>query len=167
MTLVTLFHTLLALALLTAALMAGFFYAYSISVIPGLAASGDLLAAVRAMQGINASTRTLLFAFTFFGALVFPLLAAAAVALAACPWQVVALTLAGALAYGLGVVAVTFAFNIPLNETLAAARPTAEQAVEVWRNYTVPWTAWNHLRTVSSILALTLLTAALILALRR
>jgi uncharacterized membrane protein len=162
-----LFHALLALGILASALMAGFFYAYSISVMPGLTKAGDPLIATRAMQGINAAVGTPIFAFAFFGALAFPLLAAAT-ALAAYPWQVAALTLAGALAYGLGAFAVTFAFNIPLNNTLASATPkAAEDAAQVWRSYVGPWLAWNHLRTVSSILALVLLTAALVAALDR
>ena len=68
-------RTFLLLALLASALIAGFFYTYSISVMPGLLAT-DSISAVRAMQGINATIRTPVFAFAFFGALVFPLLAA-------------------------------------------------------------------------------------------
>ncbi len=79
-----------------------------------------------------------------------------------------ALALAGALAYGLGVLAVTFAVNVPLNEALAAVRPAAaEQAGEVWRGYAEPWTAWNHVRALTSMLSFALLTAALVRASRR
>jgi uncharacterized membrane protein len=85
-------HGLILAGLLASALSAGFFYTYSISVMPGLAAA-DPSSAIRAMQGINAVIRTPVFAFAFFGALVFPL----AVSLAA--WigrerQVAALALA-------------------------------------------------------------------------
>ena len=67
----------------------------------------------------------------FFGALAFPLLAAA-VAAAARRRAAAALALAGARAYGLGAFAVTFAVNVPMNEALAAVQPvTAEQAGEV------------------------------------
>ncbi len=160
-------RALLALGLLASALAAGFFYAYSVSVMPGLAAAGDPIAAVRAMQGINAVVRTPVFAFAFFGALAFPLLGAVAAA-AARRSAVAALALAGALASGLGVFAVTFAVNVPLNEALAAVRPAAaEQAGEVWRGYAEPWTAWNHVRALASMLSFALLTAALVRASRR
>lgn len=53
------------------------FYTYSISVMPGLEAS-EPGAAVRAMQGINAVIRTPVFAFSFFAALILPLLASVA-----------------------------------------------------------------------------------------
>jgi uncharacterized membrane protein len=157
----------LMLALLASALMAGFVYAYSFSVMPGLAA-GDPLSAVRAMRSINAVVRTPVFAFAFFGALAFPLLAAV-VALPAGRHDVAALALAAALAYGLGVVAVTFAANIPLNESLAAAGAaavTAEDAPALWQGYARPWTAWNHLRTLASILSLACAAAALVRAFR-
>jgi uncharacterized membrane protein len=155
----------LMLALLASALMAGFVYAYSFSIMPGLAA-GDPLSAVRAMRSINAVIRTRVFA--FFGALAFPLLAAV-VALPAGRHDVAALALAAALAYGLGVVAVTFAANIPLNESLAAAGAAAvaaEDAPALWQGYARPWTAWNHLRTLASILSLACAAAALVRAFR-
>jgi uncharacterized membrane protein len=149
----------LMLALLASALMAGFFYAYSVSVMPGLAAS-EPLAAVQAMRGINAVIRTPVFAAAFFGALALPLLAAV-LALAAGRRDAAALALAGALAYGLGVVAVTFAVNVPLNDALAAAPVSAEGAPALWQGYAGPWTAWNHLRTLASMLAFACVAAAL------
>ena len=47
-------HGLILAGLLASALSAGFFYTYSISVMPGLAAT-DPLSAIRAMQGIMPS----------------------------------------------------------------------------------------------------------------
>jgi len=68
-------YTFPLLALLASALMAGFFYAHSFSVMPGLAAS-DPLAPAHALGGIKAVIRTTVFAFGFFGALAFPVGAA-------------------------------------------------------------------------------------------
>jgi hypothetical protein len=56
---------LFLVGLLAGALSAGFFYTYSISVMPGLAAA-DPLSGIRAMQGINAVIRTPVLAFAFF-----------------------------------------------------------------------------------------------------
>lgn len=155
-------RTALLLGLLASALAAGFFYAYSVSVMPGLAAAGDALAAVRAMRGINGVIRTPVFAFAFFGALLFPLLAAASAA-AGQRRAVAALAVAGGLAYGLGVVAVTFAVNVPLNEALAAASPTTDEEVaETWRAYAGVWTAWNHLRTLASVMSFALISVAVV-----
>jgi uncharacterized membrane protein len=158
---------LLSLGLLACAVMAGFFYAYSVSVMPGLAAVGDPLVAIRAMQGINAAIRTPVFALAFFGALGVPLLAAAAALAGPRRGAVAALALAGALAYGLGAFAVTLAVNVPLNEALAAATPTPGTAAGIWGGYAPRWTAWNHLRTLASILSCALMAAALVAAFRR
>ena len=156
---------LLALGLLAAALAAGFFYAYSVSVMPGLTAAGPG-AAVPAMQSINAGIRTPVFAFVFFGALAFPLLAGLAGLAAGGPRAPALLALAAAAAYGGGVFAVTFAVNVPMNEALAAAGTPAApaEAAVTWGRYAGPWTAWNHVRTLASILAGALLAAALVLA---
>lgn len=150
-------YACLLLGLLASALMAGFFYAYSVSVMRGLAAT-DPLAAALAMRNINALIRTPVFFFGFFGALGFPLVAA----LLAPRRSVMLLALAGALAYGLGAFAVTIAVNVPLNDALEAATPTVENAATLWRDYAAPWTRWNHVRTVASIISFALLTVALV-----
>ena len=72
---------LFALALLAGALSAGFFYTFSILVMPALA-TADAGTAIVAMQKINLSVRTAFFAFAFFGAPALALLAAAAAGLA-------------------------------------------------------------------------------------
>jgi uncharacterized membrane protein len=150
-------YVLLLLSLLASALIAGFFYANSVSVMPGLAAT-DPLAAVRAMRAINAVIRTAVFAFSFFGALVFPL----AAALLASHRPVTVLAVAGAVVYGLGVFAVTFAINVPLNDALAAAVPTSENATQLWQDYGRRWTLWNHERMAASIIAFGLSAAAIV-----
>jgi uncharacterized membrane protein len=155
-------HVLLVPGVLAAALIAGFFYAYSISVMPGLGVS-DPLAAALAMRGINAVIRTPVFAFSFFGALAFPI----AAGLLARRRAVAVLAVAGGLVYGIGGVGVTFMVNAPLNEALAAASPTAASAPDLWRYYAIPWTAWNHVRTLASIIAFALVTTALVVEHRR
>jgi uncharacterized membrane protein len=155
-------YVLLVLGVLAAALIAGFFYAYSVSVMPGLGAS-DPLAATLAMRGINAVIRTPLFAFSFFGALAFPVVAG----LLARRRAVAILAVASGIVYGVGGVAVTFTVKVPLNEVLAAASPTAARAPDLWRQYATPWTTWNHVRTLASIIAFALVTTALVLAHRR
>lgn len=52
--------------------------------------------------------------------------------------------------------------NVPMNDALATATPTAENAALLWRGYSPRWTLWNHVRTVASIIAFALLTAALV-----
>jgi uncharacterized membrane protein len=158
-------HGLILAGLLASALSAGFFYTYSISVMPGLAAT-DPSSAIRAMQGINAVIRTPVFAFAFFGSLVFPL----AVALSA--WigrarQVAVLACLSAALYSLGVFAVTFLVNVPLNEALASANPTSDTAASIWASYYGPWTVWNYARAVCASLAFGLFAAAVVVHFRQ
>jgi uncharacterized membrane protein len=155
-------YALLVLGVLAAALIAGFFYAYSVSVMPGLGAT-EPLAATLAMRGINAVIRTPLFALRFFGALALPV----AAGLLARSRAVAVLAVAGGLVYGVGGVAVTFTVNVPLNEALAAASPTVASAPDLWRQYSAPWTIWNHVRTLASIIGFALVTAALVAEHRR
>ena len=154
--LVVLLH---AVALLAAVLAAGLFCTFSMVVMRGLDATAPQ-AAMRAMQRINAGIRTPLFDFTFFGALALPLLLALA---AWADGQALRAVWAGAafLAYGLGAFVVTIVANVPLNLRLAEEDPDGPASAEAWRAYSAPWTAWNHVRSLASLLACALLVMAL------
>jgi uncharacterized membrane protein len=147
--------------LLLSGAIAGFFYAYSCSVMWGLDA-GDPKAAIAAMQGINIAVRNAVFFPAFFG---MPVAALAAAAL----WlsqgrRDVALMLALAAAVYLGgAFLTTLAINVPMNEALGRAviPADAEAADALWRNYSARWTLWNHIRTAASLVALLLVGWAL------
>jgi uncharacterized membrane protein len=153
-----------ALGLLASAWSAGFFWSWSFTVMPGLAASPPEAAAA-AMRAVNANIAGPGFAFVFFGPAVLAALAAAlafAAGAGAAGWA----ALGAAAIYGAGVVGVTFAANIPLNDALAAASIGPEAAAEAWRRFAGPWTAWNHLRTAAATLAFFALAGAAALAIR-
>ena len=149
----------LALCILTSALISGFFYAYYCSVMPGLAAA-DPETAIRAMQGINAVVRNASFAFSFFGTLAFG--AIAIVLLTGAGGWPLGLALFGTTIYGLGAFAVTLLYSVPLNEALANVTPAPQDAAQIWQDYLEPWTFWNALRTLMSVLALAAFTASLV-----
>ena len=65
-------------------------------------------------------------------------------------------------AYLIGTIAVTMVFNVPLNNALAAASPASSDAVWLWTKYARTWTAWNHVRTISGLVAASLLTIAIV-----
>jgi uncharacterized membrane protein len=48
---------------------------------------------------------------------------------------------------------VTIAFNIPLNNALAAVEPTSGEGADLWTRYLSAWTRWNHVRTAAPLLA--------------
>ena len=152
-------RTLFVLALLAAALSAGFFYTYSISVMPGLTAT-EPASSIRVMQSINAGVRTPLFAFAFFGALVLPLLAAFA-ARSAGHRGAARLAFAAAIIHAAAVVVVTLQINVPLNESLVLVIPTpGAEAAKVWSDYDGPWTRWNHVRALGGVVSFLCLLAA-------
>ena len=149
----------LSAAAFATALMAGLFYSFQWLVMPGLNAT-EPLAAVKSMQAINLAVRNFFFMFAFFGPLVLGgitallYLASWRSSPALCAW-------AGFLAYALGAFGITVMFNIPLNNSLAAASPTAATAGEIWRTFYDPWMFWNLVRTIASILSLLFFAAAL------
>jgi uncharacterized membrane protein len=143
-------------------LAAGFIFAYSSSVMPGLADSGDR-AFVEAMQDINKATENPVFFAAYFGA--FLLTGAATVLLRsrgggpAFRWTIAALVL-----YGVALV-VTMAINVPLNDDLADAGNPDQigDLAAVRDDFEDPWVAWNLVRTVLSSVALGALAWALVL----
>lgn len=131
------------------AVMAGFFFAFSAAVMPGLAALAPGEAA-RSMQQINAAVSNPLFAMGFWGAAslaVAGCLAAPIVRAHGWPW----LFLASAT-YLTGVFAVTAIGNVPLNRELAEIAEIA--ALETrWPDYAARWEALNLLRMAASFIA--------------
>ncbi len=55
----------------------------------------------------------------------------------------------------------TLAFNVPLNNQLAAANPTAATAAATWRAFYDPWMFWNLVRTFASIVTFVLFGATM------
>lgn len=140
-------------------LLAGVYYAYSTSVMPGLAQTGDR-AFVDTMQQINIAIVNPAFLAAFLGA---PALTLAALLagrrLRSARWTAAALALN---VIGLGVS--TFA-NIPLNDQLQQAgdpRHLADPAA-VRAQFEAAWVAWNVVRGLLTAGALLCLGRALML----
>lgn len=152
---------LTVLALILAGAMAGFFYAYSMSVMWGLDAV-DPKAAIASMLSINIVVRNASFFPAFFST---PVVALPAAGLW---WKLgagqVALLLAfAAPVYRAGTFLPTIVANVPMNDALAIATiPTDPEAARtLWQNCSGPWTMWNHVRTAASFVTLLLVGWAL------
>lgn len=76
------------------------------------------------------------------------------------------LAAAGGGLYLLGFI-LTVAYNVPLNDKLAAVDAQAASAIPVWRDYLSNWTNANSVRAVFSTLATALLIGATVAALRQ
>ncbi|SFA94970.1 Uncharacterized membrane protein [Amycolatopsis marina] len=149
----------LVAATISAGLLAGLFYAFSIAVMPGLRRSADR-SFVDAMSRINVAIVNPWFLLSFVGA---PLLTVLTGVLhldkgAALAWIVAAFVLA------LATLAVTGWVNIPLNNALGSAGPPARisDPAAVRSAFETRWVRWNHLRTLTSTGAFVCLACALV-----
>ena len=152
-------RVLTLISALGSGLMAGFFFAFSVSVMKAL---GRLPPAqgIAAMQSINVVVINPVFLIAFFGTA----LACVAVAISALlAWQEpgAAYLLAGALLYLAGSFLVTIVFNVPRNDALAAVDPSSAAGAALWASYLTAWTVWNHVRTAAALAAAAALSIAL------
>ncbi|GAA4583034.1 DUF1772 domain-containing protein [Planotetraspora phitsanulokensis] len=144
-------------ATMTTGLMAGLFYAYTVSVMPGLAASDDRTFVV-AMRRINIAIQNGLFLLAFGGS---ALLTLAAVLLHLGEPET-PLLVAAFVTYALALV-LTFSVNIPLNNALDRvdeAAPAAEHALARER-FERRWVRWNVARTLVHLAAFAFMVWAL------
>jgi uncharacterized membrane protein len=157
----------MALTLVLSSAIAGFFYAYTSSVMRGL----DVIPAAQAivaMQGINATVRNWVFAPAFFGT---PVAAVATGTLLV--WlrrkKAASLMFLAATIYIAGAFLPTLLVNVPMNEALAIVTvPADPEAVDrLWREYSDPWTWWNTLRTLFSFASLLVVGAAIFISARQ
>lgn len=143
-------------------MMAGLYYSYACSVMPGLRATDDRTF-VSAMRSINDAILNGWFFLAFVGALLLTGLAGAAQLGAgqrpALPWITAAFVL-----YGLTIVS-TGAVNVPLNDQLAATGDPGRIAdlAMVRARFETTWVRWNLVRTAGSAAAFGCLTWALVL----
>ena len=138
------------------ALVAGVFFAFSTFIMRALARlpSADGMAA---MQSINTTVITTLFMLALFGT------GLACLMLIWLTWQQPneSLIITASVCYLLGTLGVTMLKNVPLNNALAVAKIDSEAGTTLWKNYLNRWTFWNHVRTISALVAAILLLLSL------
>ncbi|MEA5502921.1 anthrone oxygenase family protein [Halotia wernerae UHCC 0503] len=155
-------HLLFTLKLFTAlgcGLVAGVFFAFSTFVMSALARLQPREGIV-AMQSINITAINPLFMVALFGTAATCLFLAIS-SLSKWHQPGAVYLLVGSLLYLVGTVLVTIAFNVPLNDALAIAKPDSTDSANLWAGYLTNWTLWNHVRTIAAFAAATLLTIAL------
>ena len=153
------YFALKLLSALGCGLMAGVFFAFSTFVMSALARLQPPQG-IAAMQAINITAINPWFMTVLFGTAAACLLLAIATLL---KWQQpgAVYVLIGSLCYLVGTILVTIAFNVPLNDALAAINTDNADGANLWVSYLANWTFWNHIRTLASIVAATAFTLAL------
>ncbi|MFD1937448.1 DUF1772 domain-containing protein [Nonomuraea mangrovi] len=147
MTTLTQITALLSLVLLGA--MAGLFYGFTISVMPGLdAIRADQ--AVAAMRSVNRKILNPVFLLMYLATPVAPLATGALLLTQDVSEAGIAFLASGAL-YVVGSFAVTAAINVPMNNALEAGQGEAQR---LWSAYTSRWQRWNTIRGVVSFASL-------------
>ena len=145
---------LASVAAIASAAAAGMMYVFSTFVMRGLDRTGPVNA-ITAMRGINVEANgNAPFLLAYLGAA----LLAAGVGVAAVvqirqPGS--AWLLSGAI-FGVLAAIITIAFNVPLNNHLDNVDPAGlslPDAAGEWQAYLSTWTAWNHVRTLTAIVA--------------
>ena len=154
-------NVILVVTATTTALIAGLFYAWTCSVIPGLARLSNA-EFVKAMQSFNVAIQNPLFFFSFLGtAILLPV--STYVHYGHPVTNRFYFLLAATIFYLAGVLAVTFFGNIPLNEELARfniASATSEALMNQRNKFVKPWNSLNTIRTICSALALVMVILA-------
>jgi uncharacterized membrane protein len=140
----TLLTLLIGFCALGCALLGGLYFAFSTFIMKALADVGP--AGITTMNAINRTILRSLF-MPFFFATTLGSAILAVVGFLEWGQPRAAYLFAGGLVYVGGMFLVTLLFNVPLNNALAV---TGEQN---WPRYLRAWTRWNHVRTLSCMLA--------------
>jgi len=132
----------------TIALMSGIYLIFSNTVIPSFKALSGKAGAV-AMVKINKVILNPIFYLVFFGSTL------SSVILLFLEQDL--LETIAHITFIIGMFIVTVIFNVPLNNKLMHAADHNEHIEEVWAFYAEKWLLWNHVRTITSTVAIILL----------
>jgi uncharacterized membrane protein len=151
-------RALTLVAAVGAALVAGVFFAFSTFIMQALRQLPDAQG-ISAMQAINRAAPSPLFMTALFGSALV-CLALAISALTRLREPAALLQLAGSAVYVAGVV-LTIVYHVPRNDALDVVDPAGAGAADIWQHYLSGWTAWNHVRTLTSLVGSVILVLVL------
>jgi uncharacterized membrane protein len=147
--------TLTLVSAVACGLMAGIYFTFSNTIMGSLRAQ-PAPQGIATMQSINEVILNPLFLLLFAGSALTCTALAVTAKFSGEPYAV--WRIGAASVFVIGSFVVTMAFNVPLNDSLAAVNPNSEHGAAVWDDYLSKWVVWNHVRTVTSALAAIALT---------
>ncbi len=135
-------------------LMAGLFFAYSVSVVLALETL-PASAYTQVMQSINEKILNAVFGIAFGGAIVVPVVGTLVV-FAGGHWTMTygQSFLMASLIYLVGTVGITSRIHIPMNDSIETW--SVESPPDDWRTVRSRWAQWNHVRTVAAVVSFVL-----------
>ena len=160
-----LINTLHGAAMVGTGIMAGLFFVFTNFAMQSLAGLPHPMG-MKAMQAVNENILNPIFLSLFFATGILPVLIVFTVGKEILNHDSLELSdgllFTASAVYFLGCFLVTAVKNVPMNKRLAEYEETDRKSVNYWQFYLKHWTAWNHVRTVTSIAAFVLYTAAYI-----
>lgn len=158
-------HVALMLSIILCSLVAGLLFGFAIVVMPGIAKLTDkeFLLAFKHMDGIIQNNQPF-FILVWAGSILSIIITFILGIMDLSGTQIYLLIFASIL-YIFGVQLPTFRFNIPLNNSLQNLdiETLEESEAALFRvGFEIPWNRWNRIRTVNSILTISMLLLLLI-----
>lgn len=147
-------YELILISAIGSGLVAGIFFAFSNFIMEAL---GDIAPAqgIAAMNAINVTVINRWFVGLFLGTGIFSFVLVIASYFNDLAFQTYYL-IAASVCYLIGTVAVTFLFNIPLNDELCEEIPSSAAGEQFWFHYLKRWTFWNSFRATAALFAMVL-----------
>ena len=139
-----------AVATVGCGLVAGLLFIFSTCIMPSLRRQPPAHA-IATMQSINQTILNPLFFLVFMGSTVLCAALGLFSIFSDAPGR--GLRIAAAVIFLVGVIGITAAFNVPMNDHLAQVVPGSAHGAEVWRDYLTRWTLANHVRAAAATLA--------------
>ena len=152
-----LLNAVLWFAALSAGVMAGVYFTFSVFAMRAFAELDDG-AGARTMQAVNRVILRSLFLPLFFLSSAASLLLILFGVLGLGP---ATMLVTGGMVYMVGMFGVTVVANVPLNNRLEAVDADSAAGRAVWAEYQRRWTPWNHVRTVACIVAMAIFIIAI------
>ncbi len=144
-------YSVVMFAATSTAMMTGIYFAFSGFIMRAL----EQVGAENAAPTMNAINQVILrswFMPLFFGSTLTTVLI---LIISMINWQqsISTLLIFASTTYLLGMFLCTVFFNVPLNKRLLVAESSNNTINQTWLHYVKHWTRWNHLRTLTSLIA--------------
>jgi len=141
--------TVLAIGVISCGMISGFFLTFSDFLMRSLKLA-ETTAGIEVMQIINREVWKSLTIYMLWGMVAYSVILGG-YASYYLNGSIAALIITGSITYVVGMLMVSYAFNIPMNNRLEALELSTPEAATYWHdNYVNRWVFWNYVRAIAS-----------------